>query len=32
MGNSCTCIKEDKDNEIESINLKGSKIDRIVMI
>ncbi len=32
MGNSCTCIKDANENEVETFNFKGAKLQMFIKI
>ncbi len=32
MGNSCTCIKDTNQNEVETFDIKEIKVDKVVLI
>ena len=32
MGNSCTCIKDANENEVETFGLKGAKMNMVIKI
>ena len=32
MGNSCTCIKDANESEVETFNFKGAKLEMIIKI
>jgi hypothetical protein len=32
MGNSCTCIKDQNENEVETFGFKGAKLHSIIKV